>query len=316
MKIFFQIVCGNTCKVNPTTIEWYLVFTGCAILLAQLPNLNSIAGVSLIGAITAITYCTLIWVLSITKARPSHISHDPLEDKSEVRSLFSILNALGIIAFTFRGHNLVLEIQGTMPSSVKRPSRVPMWKGVKFAYLIVAACFFPIAVGGYWAYGNSIPNGGMLDALHIYHTHDTSKFLLGFASFLVVINCLTSFQIYAMPVFDNLELRYTSNMNKACPQWLRSGFRAFFGCLALFISVALPFLPSLAGLIGGIVLPITLAYPCFMWILIKKPQKYTQIWCINWVLGVLGIILSILVVTGEIWGMVTQGIEIHFFKPQ
>ena len=43
-----------------------------------------------------------------------------------------------------------------MASSAKHPSRVPMWKGVKYAYVIIAMCLFPIAIGGYWAYGNLV----------------------------------------------------------------------------------------------------------------------------------------------------------------
>ncbi|KAA8528805.1 hypothetical protein F0562_036160 [Nyssa sinensis] len=315
MKSFFEIVSSN---VNPlSTVGWYLVFTCSAVILAQLPNLNSIAGVSLIGAITAVTYCTLIWVISITKGRPMGVSYGPLEAKSNVARLSAILNGLGIIAFAFRGHNLVLEIQGTMPSTLKHPSRVPMWKGVKFSYLIIALCLFPLAIGGHWAYGNlRAADGGMLNALNKYHRHDTSKVILGLTSLLVVINSLTSFQIYAMPVFDNLEFRYTSNVNKPCPWWLRTGFRVFFGCLAFFVAVALPFLPSLAGLIGGIALPVTLAYPCFMWIMIKKPQRYSAMWYLNWALGCLGMVLSILLIFGAIWNLVTQGIEVHFFKPK
>lgn len=113
MKIFFELLCDATCSVKPlTTIEWYLVFTCLATLIAQLPNLNSIAGVSLIGAITAVSYCTMIWILSVSKGRPKGVSYEPLEGvKSDVARLFEILNALGIIAFAFRGHNLVLEIQ-------------------------------------------------------------------------------------------------------------------------------------------------------------------------------------------------------------
>ncbi|KAJ9186378.1 hypothetical protein P3X46_001956 [Hevea brasiliensis] len=318
MKVLYQIFCGETCNMKPlTTVEWYLLFTCSAIILAQLPNLNSIAVVSLIGAITAVSYCTLIWVVSIIQGRPMNISYDPPQEKFDMASLCSILNALGIIAFAFRGHNLVLEIQGTMPSNAKQPSRLPMWRGVKFAYLIIAMCLFPLAIGGYWAYGNLIPgNGGMLNALYKYHGHDTSKVILGLTSMLVVTNCLSSFQIYAMPVFDNLEMRYTSKMNKPCPRWLRCGFRVFFGCLAFFIAVAFPFLPSLAGLIGGIALPVTLAYPCFMWIIIKKPYKYGAIWCLNWILGLFGMLLSLLVFAGAIWTIVTMGIEIHFFKPR
>jgi hypothetical protein len=53
-----------------------------------------------------------------------------------------------------------------------------------------------------------------------------------------------------------------------------------------------------------------------MWILIKKPTKYSAIWCLNWILGVLGMVLSMLVIAGAIWTIVTMGIEIHFFKPQ
>lgn len=43
-----------------------------------------------------------------------------------------------------------------MPSSEKKPSRVPMWRGIKGAYFIVSLCLFPIAIAGYWAYGNKV----------------------------------------------------------------------------------------------------------------------------------------------------------------
>ncbi|KAE9586688.1 hypothetical protein Lal_00004963 [Lupinus albus] len=316
MKIFFQLMCGDSCTLKPlTTIECYLVFTGAAILLAQLPNLDSIAWVSFIGTITAISYCFIIWIVSIVQGKVSYISY---ESHSEANNIFNVWNSLGIIAFAFRGHNLVLEIQGTIRSDATRqPSRFAMWKGVVYAYLVIALCLFPLAIGGYWAYGNLLPsNGGMLSALYKYHKHDTPKFIMIMTSLLVVINSLSSFQIYAMPVFDNLESRYTSMKNRPCPRSLRIVLRVFFGCLAFFISIALPFLPSLAGLIGGIALPITLAYPCFMWIVIKKPKKYSTDWCLNWMLGIVGMILSVLVVIGAIWVIVELGIKIHFFHPE
>lgn len=112
MKIFFQTVCGGE---TLTTIEWYLVFTGAAILLAQLPNLNSMAGVSLIGAITAVAYCSLIWTVSIVQGKLAHVSYEPPKGQS---GIFSVWNAFGIIAFAFRGHNLVLEIQVTPKMSL------------------------------------------------------------------------------------------------------------------------------------------------------------------------------------------------------
>ncbi|KAL9395182.1 hypothetical protein Peur_014467 [Populus x canadensis] len=79
---------------------------------------------------------------------------------------------------------------------------------------------------GILGFGNLVPNRGMLDARQEYHGHETSKLLLGLTSLFVVISCLSSFQINAMPVFDNLEIRYTGKIKKPCPRWLRAVFRS------------------------------------------------------------------------------------------
>ena len=115
MELFFKAMCDNEAACHAESLtgaEWFLVFTCIAILIAQLPNLNSIAGVSLIGAITVVGYCTLIWVLSITNDRPKGISYSQSDKvKSHMEKFNDILNAIGIIFLAFRGHNLILEIQ-------------------------------------------------------------------------------------------------------------------------------------------------------------------------------------------------------------
>ncbi|KAF8405113.1 hypothetical protein HHK36_010011 [Tetracentron sinense] len=345
MKLFFQIVCGPLCSSNPlSTVEWYLVFTSLCIVLSQLPNLNSIAGLSLIGAVTAITYSTMVWVLSVSQQRPPSISYQPLSSPSFSASVFSIMNALGIVAFAFRGHNLAMEIQvwssnlvvmlgrvfddlrtvkefdwiffqATMPSTFKHPAHVPMWRGAKVAYVFIAMCLFPVAIGGFWAYGNLMPQGGILGALYAFHSHDIPRGLLATTFLLVVCNCLSSFQIYSMPVFDSFEAGYTSRTNRPCSIWVRSGFRVFYGFISFFIGVALPFLSSLAGLLGGLTLPVTFAYPCFMWVLIKKPTKFSFNWYFNWTLGWLGVAFSLAFSIGGIWSMVNSGLKLKFFKP-
>ncbi|KAJ6708085.1 LYSINE HISTIDINE TRANSPORTER-LIKE 7 [Salix viminalis] len=298
MELLVKLLCegGATCDAESLTgAEWFLVFTCMAIALAQRPNLNSIAG-----------------------DRPSGVSHDSLKVESSMAGMLDILNANGIIVLAFRGHNLVLEIQGTLPTSLTNPSKRTMWRGVSVSYMIIAMCQFPLAIAGFWAYGNKIPsNGGMLTAFFQFHGHDTSKSVKGLVYLLVAIHCLSSFQIYAMPVFDNLEFRYVSMKNRRCPWWVRFGFRLFFGGLAFFIAVALPFLPRLAPLIGGITLPLTLAYPCFMWILIKKPHQkgHAAEWCLNLGVGCLGIFLSVLLVVAAAWDLAIKGLHATFFKP-
>ncbi|GFZ09412.1 transmembrane amino acid transporter family protein [Actinidia rufa] len=236
-NLLFRITCSETCSLGSLTIvEWYLVFTCVAVVLSQLPNLNSIAGVSLIGAVTAVGYCTLTWAVSVAEGRIREVSYEPFP-----ASPLLLPYALGIIAFAFRGHNLILEIQATMPSSNQHPSHVPMWKGVKFAYLLIAMCIFPVAIVGFWAYGSEVPaDGGILAALYEYRSRDVSTFVLGLISFLIIVNALSSFPIYAMPMLDQMESLYTSRFNKPCTWWLRAIFRCVFLFQLLLLSCGVP----------------------------------------------------------------------------
>jgi hypothetical protein len=47
-----------------------------------------------------------------------------------------------------------IMVQGTLPSSSKHPSYRRMWKGVIASYILIAMCQFPLAIAGFWAYGN------------------------------------------------------------------------------------------------------------------------------------------------------------------
>ncbi|XP_031278296.1 lysine histidine transporter-like 8 [Pistacia vera] len=316
METFYKILSGDE-AMSFSGILCFLVFTYIAITIAQLPNLNSITKVSMLGAITGIASSTLIWALPISKGKPSGVSYQPTEmGESGMVKFGGIFNAIGIIVLAFRGHNLVLEIQGTLPSNQNHKSSKPMWRGVIISYLIIAMCLFPLAIAGFWAYGNQIQtNGGMLQAYLQVHGDNTSKYVMGLIYLLVLINCLTTFNIYAIPVFDNLEMRYTLVKKKRCPDWVRVGFRLFFGGLAFFLAVAFPFLKSLSALIGGIAFPLTYVYPCFMYIFIKKTRSNGAIWCINLGLGCLGTILSVLLVVAALWNLATKGLNANFFRP-
>lgn len=165
--------------------------------------------------------------------------------------------------------------------------------------------------------GFQVPvNGGLLSALSQVHGHNTSKHVMGTIYLLVLINSLSSFQIYAMPVFDNLEFQYVSKKKQRCPGWVRAGIRLFFGGLTFFIAVAFPFLGSLAPLIGGIALPLTYVYPCFMYVLIKKPSRSGAMWWLNVGLGCLGTILSVMLVVAAAWNLADKGLHANFFRPK
>lgn len=161
-----------------------------------------------------------------------------------------------------------------------------------------------------------IPDGGLLTAFPQFHREQVTKFSMGAMYLLIIIHCLSSFQVYAMPVFDNLELRYTSMKGKKCPRWVRTCLRLFFGGFTFFMAVTFPFLPSLSALLGGFTLvPVTYAYPCFMWLSIKKPRVKGVVWWFNLALGCLGMFLSVLLVAAAIKALADKGLHANFYKP-
>ena len=103
-------------------------------------------------------------------------------------NVFNFLNALGDVAFAYAGHNVVLEIQATIPSTPEVPSKVPMFRGVVVAYIIVAICYFPVAFLGYWIFGNSVDD-------NILMTLEKPVWLIAMANLFVVIHVIGSYQV-------------------------------------------------------------------------------------------------------------------------
>ncbi len=99
-----------------------------------------------------------------------------------------------MIAFAYAGHNVVLEIQATLPSKPGRPSKIAMWRGVFGAYVIVAACYFPLAIICYWAYGNQL--AAYSNILQFQGTlPDNYKGILTAANVMLIIHILGSYQV-------------------------------------------------------------------------------------------------------------------------
>jgi hypothetical protein len=82
----------------------------------------------------------------------------------------------------------VLEIQATIPSTPEKPSKVPMWRGVVVAYIVVALCYFPVALIGYWIFGNEVDPDILISL-------NKPKWLIAMANMFVVIHVIGSYQV-------------------------------------------------------------------------------------------------------------------------
>ncbi|KAI3765790.1 hypothetical protein L2E82_15834 [Cichorium intybus] len=149
LQKFQQSVCPD-CKPLRTTY-FILIFASVHFVLAHLPNFNSISGVSLAAAIIS-------------------------------------LSALGDVAFAYAGHNVVLEIQATIPSTPEKPSKGPMWLGSVVAYLIVAICYFPVAIIGFYVFGNSVYDNILITLEH-------PPWLIASANMFVIIHVIGGYQM-------------------------------------------------------------------------------------------------------------------------
>lgn len=110
--------------------------------------------------------------------------------------IFGFFSALGDIAFAFAGHNVVLEIQATIPSTPEKPSKKPMWKGVIAAYVVVALCYFPVAFIGYWVFGNKVEDNVLISL-------QKPRWLVAVANMFVVVHVIGSYQVEFM-IFYNM----------------------------------------------------------------------------------------------------------------
>lgn len=78
-------------------------------VLLQLPNFNALFIVSLIAAVTSVSYSTIGWVSAVADGKAADVSYAIKGDGTH--KLMGIFNALGTCVFAYGGHSVVLEIQ-------------------------------------------------------------------------------------------------------------------------------------------------------------------------------------------------------------
>lgn len=307
LEKFHQVVCANRhCKPLKTTY-FIMIFASVHFVLSHLPNLNSISGVSLAAAVMSLSYSTIAWAASAHKGVQDGVSYGS-RSHSDAGKVFGFFNALGDVAFAYAGHNVVLEIQATIPSTPEKPSKGPMWRGVVVAYIVVALCYFPVALIGYWMFGNKVDD-------NILVSLQKPGWLIAMANIFVVIHVIGSYQIYAMPVFDMLETVLVKKLHFKPSRMLRFITRNVYVAFTMFIAITFPFFGGLLGFFGGFAFaPTTYFLPCVMWLAIYKPKRFGLSWCINWICIVFGVLLMVLSPIGGLRNIIMSAKTYKFYS--
>ncbi|KAI8541362.1 hypothetical protein RHMOL_Rhmol08G0054400 [Rhododendron molle] len=305
LQKFHNLVCED-CKDIKLTY-FIAIFASAHFVLSHLPNFNSISGVSLAAAVMSLSYSTIAWAASAKKGVQPNVDYS-YKATTTIGKVFNFFSALGDVAFAYAGHNVVLEIQATIPSTPEKPSKGPMWKGVIVAYIVVALCYFPVALIGYYIFGNKVDD-------NILITLEKPTWLIAMANLFVVVHVIGSYQIYAMPVFDMIETVLVKKMNFK-PTWsLRFITRNIYVAFTMFIGMTFPFFGGLLSFFGGFAFaPTTYFLPCIMWLSIYKPRKFSASWCANWVCIILGVILMIVSPIGGLRTIIIQAKTYKFYS--
>jgi hypothetical protein len=305
LQKFHNTVCSDCKKIKLTF--FIMIFASVHFVLSHLPNLNSISGVSLAAAVMSLSYSTIAWAASVDKGVIDNVDYG-YKATTTPGKVFGFFNALGDVAFAYAGHNVVLEIQATIPSTPEKPSKGPMWRGVIVAYIVVALCYFPVALIGYWMFGNTVED-------NILVTLEKPKWLIAMANMFVVIHVIGSYQIYAMPVFDMIETVMVKKLNFQPTTMLRFIVRNVYVAFTMFIGITFPFFGGLLGFFGGFAFaPTTYFLPCIMWLAIYKPRRFGLSWWCNYICIALGLCLMILSPIGGLRSIILNAKTYDFYS--
>ncbi|KAM5581908.1 lysine histidine transporter 1-like [Rosa sericea] len=293
---------------NPIKLTYFImIYASAQFVLAHLPNFGSIAGVSLTAAVMCLSYSTIAWTASVHKGVQADVEYGYTAHNAS-GTIFNFLTALGNVAFAYAGHNVVLEIQATVPSSPGKPSKKPMWRGVLIAYTVVALCYFPVALIGFYTFGNKVEDNILISL-------EKPAWLVITANMFVVIHIIGGYQLFAMPVFDMIETVLVKKLHFRPTRTLRFISRNVYVALTMFVGISFPFFGGLLGFFGGFAFsPTTYFLPCVIWLAIKKPRKFSLSWFINWICITLGVLLMILSPIGGLRHIILEAKDYHFYN--
>ncbi|KAJ4729401.1 lysine histidine transporter 1 [Melia azedarach] len=300
-----DLVCKGRKPIKTT--YFIMIFASVHFVLAHLPNFNSISGVSLAAAVMSLSYSTIAWAASVHKGLQPNVEYG-YKATTTSGTVFDFFTALGDVAFAYAGHNVVLEIQATIPSTPEKPSKGPMWRGVIFAYIVVGLCYFPVALIGYYVFGNNVEDNILISL-------EKPTWLIIAANMFVVVHVIGSYQLYAMPVFDMMETVFVTKWRFKPSRPLRFIIRNLYVAFTMFVGITFPFFGGLLGFFGGFAFaPTTYFLPCIMWLAVYKPKKFSLSWFTNWICIILGLLLMILSPIGGLRNIINQAKEYKFYS--
>ncbi|KAG0557385.1 hypothetical protein KC19_11G125500 [Ceratodon purpureus] len=316
LDILFTVAAGeamnrihdiNHCHEPIHIFVWFVTFAAIQIVLSVVvQNFQSIRWIVVMAAIMSICYTTIAWttILAVGNNEKVHyrlpmyltVDNDaPAQELSDPDLALRVFNSIGVIAFAYAAHNVVLEIQNAIPSTPEKTSETEMMRAVWITYVVVALCYFPVAIVVYTKHGNKISQN-VLSFLQ-YHVKAPSGVVVT-ANVMLILHLIGSYQVFAQPVFKLLEDRRQLGRHDYFKKFV---IRFIYIGFSTVIAMIFPHFSPLLGFFGGFAIaPTTYILPCIIWLKINNPQRRWRSldWYLNSAFIILGFLLMLVASVG------------------
>jgi amino acid permease len=273
VRSIFVILDGD---VGPKLMISFAIYTGCQCVLSLLPSLEKLRFLSFIALVASISYCLIAIILCGIVGIQPNVQYSLLESNALTR-VSDILQGLGIVAFAFGGHAIMVEVEATL--SMETDPQREMMKGVYLAYIIVAVLYFGVAISGYIVFGVNVKDDIFLSLATATTSVNVSVAVI-IAEVLVIVHITFAFQVFMMPVFGMIDKKFPApNCGPDHPDHLAIGrivghriIRRWSVLAAQWlVASAFPFFGNFIGFIGGIgTTMLTFVLPPIMYLLWMK----------------------------------------------
>jgi amino acid permease len=229
-----------------------------------------------------------------------------------VQKLFGVFTALSVMAGVY-GVAIIPEIQATLAP----PVTGKMIKGIGLCYSVVVITFYPVAISGYWAFGNQA-QGNIFDNLAPSDAPQLlPQWLVGIASIAIVLQLLPIGLVYVQPVFEVLETKMADvtqgrfSLRNVLPRLV---FRSLYIAIATFFAAMLPFFGDIISLIGAFgYTPLDFVLPMLFYQIVFKPSRRTAIFWLNWLIIIVFSIVGVMGCIASVRSIIKNATTYHLF---
>ncbi|GLT63940.1 hypothetical protein SLA2020_364640 [Shorea laevis] len=227
--------------------------------------------------------------------------------------VWTMLRAVGDMAFAFAYSTVLIEIQDTLKSSP--PENQTVKKTSTVGMSTATTLYLPCSCLRYTAFGDHAP-GNFLTEFGFYEMF----WLVDLANVFIVVHLVGAYQVLAQPVFSVVEAwlyslwpesnliteEYPVNIGrrKVSYSLLRLVWRTLFVVMATVLATAVPFFNDILALLGEIGFwPMTVYFPVEMYIAQKKIQRRSKSWVGLQILNFVCLLVSVATACGSLQGL-------------